>query len=182
MTTNTYCHYFYILSQAKIWNKILKFCSFGECLVSLQSDIPCNLEHIPACTGSEAGYITDWSQIYKWAKAHRRLHTNLFCLLSSKGQQKRPRARLQQGALTESHAVCPHRVHHLTTTFTQIPETDPHVPSLTASSTKRTKQDKSCSYLHISKHMLTIKSFYPHRLMSLKSSVNKKTLNSVVKK
>ncbi len=132
------------------------------------------LEHIPACTGWEAGHNMDWSQIYKWAKAHRHPHTftltstptdnlespflpsHLLCLLSSKCQQIQPRARLQQGALAESNTASPHRVHHLATTFAQIPQTYPHVPSLTAPPTERTKTHESCSYLHISKHVLLV--------------------------
>jgi len=77
--------------------------------------------------------------------------TDLFCLWSSEGQQVRPRARLQHGALTESNTAGPHRVHHLTTTFAQIPQTDPHVPSLTAPAMEGTKTDGSCSSSHISK-------------------------------
>lgn len=59
------------------------------------------------------------------------LMPHLLCLLSSKGQQVISKTLLQGGALTESNAAGPHRVHHFTATFTQIPQMDLHVPSLT---------------------------------------------------
>ena len=82
------------------------------------------------------------------------LMSNLLCLFSSKGQQVMSRACLQRGALTESNTAGPHRVHHLTATFAQVPQTDLHVPSLTAPPTERTRTNKSCSYLQILKHRL----------------------------
>lgn len=126
---------------------------------NLKSDIPAStyplvaggLEHIPACTGWEAVHKINWSLIYKPAPethSHSHLHlqsvkfmitnhntslmSNLLCLLSSKSQQVVSRARLQQRALTESNTAGPHWVHHFAATFTQVPQTDLHVPSLTA--------------------------------------------------
>lgn len=68
--------------------------------------------------------------------------SHLLCLISSEGQQRFSRAHLQRGALTESNAACPQRVHHLAATFTQVPKTHLHVPTLTAPINRGTKADR----------------------------------------
>lgn len=58
--------------------------------------------------------------------------SHLLCLLSSEGQQIVSWVHLQCAALTETDAPCPHRVHHIAATLTQVPQTHLHVPALTA--------------------------------------------------
>ena len=76
------------------------------------------------------------------------LTSHLLCLLSSKSQQEVSRAGLQRGALTEPNAASPYRVDHLTATFTQVPQRDLHVPSLTAPPKQRQKQTGCSSTKH----------------------------------
>lgn len=72
-------------------------------------------------------------------RTHTIRHTHLLCLLPSESQEVVSRPRLQHGTLTKSNAARPHRVHHLTTTFPQIPLADLHVSSMTAPPKKTEK-------------------------------------------